>query len=238
MSAAPAVLDDVKETYGAFHKRKSGVHTYPTEWVIRAMLGSYPRLAWSKPEQRGARVLDLGFGDCRNMPLLRNCGFHVYGVEISAEIVALAAAKLREMGIEAELRVGSNARIPFDDGFFDYLLACASCYYVDRGTTFSDNLAEMARVVRPGGALLANLPAPGNFILENARPLGEGHVEIAGDVFGLRNGYTFRAFEDEADVVRTFSPFFENVSVARGEDDFWGLRIHHFVVCANRARPL
>src|SRR5690242_11498497 len=110
-------MENVQESYSAFHKARQSAHLYPTEWVIRTLLGKYPRLDLDKSRYPGARLLDLGFGDGRNMPLLRNCGFDIHGVEISDEIVALGAAKLEALGIAATLRKGTNAAIPFPDGF-------------------------------------------------------------------------------------------------------------------------
>jgi SAM-dependent methyltransferase len=233
--AAPLILpmENVQKTYSDFHKAKQSGHVYPTEWVVRTLLGRYPRLDLDKGRYPGARLLDLGFGDCRNMPLLRNCGFDIHGVEISDEIIALAQTKLDGLSIAANLRKGTNAHIPFADAFFDYVLACHSCYYVDKGSSFTDNLTEIARVMKPGASLIASLPAPGNFILEGCQEMNGGHVVITNDIYGLRNGYVFRAFKDEADIATTFSPLFEPLAISRWSDDSWGVQVNFFaVVCA------
>ncbi len=111
-------MDDLIETYPEYHRKHSSNHVYPTEWVIRTLLGRYPRLALDKASFRGARILDLGFGDCRNMPLLANCGFEIYGIEISDDVVLLGEEKLTELSIAATLKTGSNAAIPFEGQFF------------------------------------------------------------------------------------------------------------------------
>src|SRR5882672_7167360 len=202
--------ENVRETYSDFHKGKRQGHVYPTEWVVRAILGKYPHLNLNKSKYDGAKLLDLGFGDCRNMPLLRNCGFDLHGVEISDEIIALGRERLAALDISATLKKGTNNAIPFGDGFFDHVLACHSCYYVDEGSSFADNLAEIARVMKKDAVFIASLPAPGNFILRDCKRLDDGHVVIARDIYGLRNGYVFRTFDDEADVERAFSPHFKN----------------------------
>ena len=189
-------MDNVKTTYTDFHKSKFSKHLYPTEWVIRTFLGKYPNLHLGKGTYSGLKVLDLGFGDCRNIPLLNNCGFDIYGVEISDGIIELAKEKLQDLLISANLVKGSNSNIPFDEGFFDYLLACHSCYYIDDKNSFEDNLNEMARVLKKDGVLVASLPAPDNFILENCDQLEDGHVIIRNDIYGLRNGYVFKTFKE------------------------------------------
>src|SRR5450755_4966188 len=101
-------MENVQKTYTDFHKKAVSGHMYPTEWVIRSFLGTYPNLNLDKSKYPNAKLLDLGFGDCRNMPLLNRCNFEIFGVEISAEIVDIANEKLRNIGIEAKLKVGTN----------------------------------------------------------------------------------------------------------------------------------
>src|SRR6185295_11025592 len=67
--------------------RPSAGH-YPTEWVVRTLAGgNYPGLKMDKTRYRGARILDMGCGDGRNLPLLLDLGFDVHACEISPEIV-------------------------------------------------------------------------------------------------------------------------------------------------------
>ncbi len=131
-------MKDVKDNYSLFHRNRFSNHLYPTEWVIRTMLGKYPGLHLDKSNYIGGKILDLGFGDGRNMLLLQNCGLKVYGVEITEANVNLGKSRIGNLQIEAELKVGSNAEIPYESQFFDYILASSSCYYVDEGFSFDD----------------------------------------------------------------------------------------------------
>jgi len=141
---------DVTTAYEDFYRQRDPDHVYPVEFVVRAYLGSYPRLP-RHGSFAGARVLDLGCGDGRNMPLLSNLGMAVYGVEISKDICERTADRMRHLGVTVDVRVGRNRAIPFEDRFFDHVLACHSCYYIDPGSRFEDNVAEIARVMKPGG---------------------------------------------------------------------------------------
>src|SRR4051812_43502898 len=153
------------QSYDAFYRERDPVHVYPVEFVVRALLGNYPRLKTRRADYPGKRVLDLGFGDGRNMPLLCHLGMSVFGIEISTEICALTATRMQRLGFDVDLRVGRNRELPFDDGFFDVLLACHSCYYVDAGTRFTDNVREIARVLRPDGRFIFSAPMATSYIL-------------------------------------------------------------------------
>lgn len=67
-------------------------------------------------------------------------------------------------------------------GFFDFVLACDALYYVKPGETFSDNLRELARVVRPGGTVVASLPKRYDACtLRGAEPIGDNHFVVRND---------------------------------------------------------
>jgi SAM-dependent methyltransferase len=233
-------VKDVKDNYTLFHKQRWSNHLYPTEWVIRTMLGSYPELYLDKTNYVGGKILDLGFGDGRNMLLLKNCGLKVYGVEITEENIELGKNSIGKLQVDAELKVGSNTKIPYEDNYFDYILASSSCYYVDEGSTFDDNMKEIKRVLKTNGSLVANFPAfvkkdvPVSFILEDSVILEEGHVMIKNDIYGIRNGYRFKTFDSREAIANYFQRDFEKVSIGLCLDNYYGVQINQFIVTAKK----
>ena len=96
-------------------------------------------------------------------------------LDISARMVELA----RERGVDA--RVGDVQQLPFDDGSFDCAVAAWMLFHVpdlDRG------LSELARVLRPGGRLVAVTNAEHH--LRELRELAGGAAW--GRVFTRENG--------------------------------------------------
>lgn len=213
----------IEAKYSRFYAERSRRHVYPVEFVVRVFLGTYPNLKMNRERYAGSRILDLGFGDGRNMPLLDNLGFAVYGVEISEEILALTRRRLADLRVPAQLQVGRNASIPFDSGFFHYALACHSCYYVDKGDTFDANLSEVHRVLAKDGIFVCSLPFHDTYILKGAKHLPGGHYEITHDPYGLRKGTVFRAFQRKSEVEKALRPLFTDISVGYCDDDFFGI---------------
>lgn len=229
-------MNNVKESYTAFHENHDPSHVYPTEWVIRTILGKYPQLSLDKSKYRGARILDIGFGDGRNWPLLYNASFDIYGVEVTEKIVSLGRNRAQTLGIPVSLKVGTNSVIPFGDSFFDYILACHSCYYVDAETTFRDNLQEYNRVLKSGGILIASLPEANASIFEGCIGGEDGHVEIRNDPWGLRNGGIFKWFRSEEEIKEVFSPYFDSFSIGLCLDNYYGVRVNVFLlVCRKKS---
>jgi SAM-dependent methyltransferase len=221
-------------SYAARYAADTRHTVYPVEFVVRAFLGTYPDLRMPRHAYEGRRVLDIGYGDGRNMPLLRDLGMEVHGVEISEAINKHVRARMESLGVMVDLRLGTNARLPYGDDYFDYVLACHSCYYVEPGDQFADNLAEISRVLRPGGYLIASLPMTGSYILEDAVALPGGYYEISSDPYALRNGTVFRAFDSSQEIETEFSRFFDAFDVGFTDDYFWGIRQKLWIVVCRR----
>src|SRR5690242_1015787 len=113
----------IEQSYTQYYSQKNPDKVYPAEFVVRTLLGTYPDLKIDRSTYQDARILDLGFGDGRNLPLLHDLGFEVYGVEISADICELTRNRMKRLGVTVELSTGSNSNIPFDDEVFDFIIA-------------------------------------------------------------------------------------------------------------------
>jgi SAM-dependent methyltransferase len=103
----------------------------------------------------GRRILDAGCGSGALSAALRDRGAAVTGIDASAGMLALAR---RRLGDGAALhRVDLNDRLPFDDGAFDDVVASLVLHYLE---DWGPPLAELRRVLRPGGRLIASVDHP------------------------------------------------------------------------------
>jgi len=95
----------------------------------------------------GTRLLELGVGTGAVAMALMEAGYDVVGVDISAPMLASARPRL-----PGRVGLADAAALPFVDGVFDAVYAVWVMYHlVDPRKA----LAEAARVLRPGGRLLA-----------------------------------------------------------------------------------
>ena len=122
-------MESITEKYLNYYKNTTNLKVYPREWLIRALLG--PGLKSYIPSNlKGLKVLDISFGDCRNLGILNDLGMYVFGTEISDDIVELGNKTCSKHNISAELKTGWNDSIPFSDAFFDVAISSSSAYYV------------------------------------------------------------------------------------------------------------
>ena len=222
---------DINASYENFYARRTSPKVYPTEFVVRTFLATYPQLRFKRPAP-GERALDVGFGDGRNTAFLCDQGFAVSGIEITQGIVDQARTRLHTLGHQADLRVGRNSSIPFGNAAFDYILACHCCYYCDEGDTFLDNLKEYARVLKSGGYLVASVASRDSYIFKDAVEQPDGSLAIRNDPYGNRNGYRLHAFSASRDIEAYMSPLFSNFSFGMADNDYYGISERVFwVVC-------
>ena len=215
-------------------RERFSVH-FPTEWVVRTLAGAnYPTLKLDKTHYRGARILDLGCGDGRNLALLSALEFEIHATEISEEMVADVEKRAKKRGWDVDLKVGTNSKIPFPDEYFNYVLSCSSCYYLKPTITWPEVMSEIARVIPAGGIFIGNLPAPDNSLLAHGQTQADGSVIIVDDPFGLRNGIRFMVARDYHDVGRLLKPCFEAVGVGHLRDDFYGLVVSAYIFAARK----
>jgi demethylmenaquinone methyltransferase / 2-methoxy-6-polyprenyl-1,4-benzoquinol methylase len=101
----------------------------------------------------GDRVLDVASGTAAvAIELARRQGCSVVGLDQSPEMLTEGRARVERAGLTGriELVEGRAEELPFDDASFDALTFTYLLRYVDDpGAT----LNELARVVRPGGAI-------------------------------------------------------------------------------------
>lgn len=222
--------------YERYYAERKSTKVYPTEFVVRTFLANYPGLTFKKPVV-GDRILDVGFGDGRNTAFLCEQGFAVSGIEITPGIVDQTLDRLQKLGHYADLRVGRNSSIPFEDEYFDCLLACHCCYYCDEGETFADNLVEYARILKPGGYLVASVANKGSYVFKNAEPLPDGSFRIRFDPYGNRNGYRLHAFGSTREIEQYLSSLFTAFSFGSASNDYYGIQEQVFWVVCRKTGP-
>ncbi|GAB4052591.1 class I SAM-dependent methyltransferase [Catellatospora paridis] len=112
---------------------------------------------------RGRRVLDAGCGSGPLSEALRARGAVVAGFDSSPVMVELARKRLGE---DADLQVADlSLPLPFADGAFDDVVVSLVLHYLQ---DWKAPLAELRRVLKPGGRLLLSVNHPR--ILESSDP--------------------------------------------------------------------
>jgi ubiquinone/menaquinone biosynthesis C-methylase UbiE len=175
-------------------------------WLYDASLALFERLglgrwrAWLAGGARG-RTLDLGTGTGRNLPLLPGAA---RAIAVDPHPDALSRARTRAP--EVPLVVARAEALPFRDGAFDTVVCgLVLCSVEDPDAA----LAEIRRVLRPGGALR---------LLEHVRRAGAAGAwqDLVQPVWTARSGGCHPNRETEAAVARAGFEVVPGTRKARG----------------------
>ena len=96
-------------------------------------------------------VLEVAIGTGLNLAFYPEAVVRLTGVDLSPAMLGIARQRARELGMEVDLREGDAQSLPFPDESFDTIVCTLSlCNIPDDRKA----VAEMKRVLRPGGRLL------------------------------------------------------------------------------------
>ncbi|GAA4964084.1 class I SAM-dependent methyltransferase [Kineococcus glutinatus] len=107
---------------------------------------------------RGRRVLEVGCGGAQCARWLAGRGAHVIAVDLSAGMLREARALDASAGVRTDLVQCDARRLPLADGCVD--VVCSAYGALPFVADVGEVLAEVARVLVPGGLLAASVPHP------------------------------------------------------------------------------
>ena len=148
--------DDGRPAAGA-NDYDSFAEAYTAETEANLINGYYmrPAVLDLAGDVAGRRILDAGCGSGPLSAALRDRGAVVTGLDASAGMLQLAR---RRLGPGADLILADlGSPLPFPDAAFDDVIACLVLHYLQDWTA---PLAELRRVLKPGGRLIVAVDHP------------------------------------------------------------------------------
>jgi SAM-dependent methyltransferase len=126
-----------------------------TDTTIQNAYYERPAILALAGDVTGRRILDAGCGAGPLFEALQDRGAVVTGFDASPGMLAVAR---RRLGADADLQVADLAKpLPFADGAFDDVVASLVLHYLE---DWGPPLAELRRVLKPGGRLIASVDHP------------------------------------------------------------------------------
>lgn len=167
--SAAAYFSSIAETWDSLR----ALH-FPNEAIEDALL----ELAGPGPYRR---IVDFGTGTGRMLMLLSGRAKEAEGIDFSHRMLTVARANLEQAGVSnGRVRFGDVTAAPFEDASADLVIVHQVLHYLD---TPGDAIAEAARVLVPGGALMVIDFAPHDLEFLRAehghRRLGVRHDALA-----------------------------------------------------------
>jgi ubiquinone/menaquinone biosynthesis C-methylase UbiE len=161
-----------------------------------------------QPEAKAARVVDVGCGIGRNLVFGTDMGLEMYGNDLSVHAVAMAQEWMsRKVGLVAKERiVACDVRnLPWENRFFAHAVSDSALDSMPFEVAQA-GVAEISRIVQPGGYFYCNLIS-GNETGREPDFCGEVVVDTQHE----RN--TIQSYFNKVQIGRLLEPLFEIVSL-------------------------
>ena len=103
----------------------------------------------------GDSVLDVGCGtgEVTILAKTRAQNGNVYGIDPAPEMIAVARKKAARKGLDIDFRVGVIEALPFADSSIDVVTSSLMMHHLPEDLK-TRGLAEVYRIIKPGGRLL------------------------------------------------------------------------------------
>ena len=105
-------------------------------------------------DQQGGKVLDIGCGPGIVTEWLLNQDCEVHGVDVAPQMIEICEGRFGH-NPRAQFKVAPVETLPYEDGYFDSVVAMGLMEYLEDDHVA---LAEINRVLRPGGNLIVTYP--------------------------------------------------------------------------------
>ncbi|MET0273481.1 MAG: class I SAM-dependent methyltransferase [Phenylobacterium sp.] len=175
----------------------SALHTTITQKM-------FAQLQQSHPPPPGAKVLDIGCGQGVALELFKAAGFDATGITFGEDVQACRAKGLNAVEMDFSF-------LEFDDEAFD-LVWCR--HAIEHSIFPYFTLSEIHRVLKPGGVLYLEVPAPDT---ARAHQNNRNHYSVLGKSMWLqlmgRAGFMEGVVTDM------------NLSLDSGPDTYWGFTL-------------
>lgn len=215
---------------------------YPSEWLTRALLGKYQN--YSSPSRqtdkscrdiyKGMRALDIGYGDGRNLIILKNLGMEVYGVEPDPKVVEHS----KKLFPWANLSQGENCALNTKKNYFDIIIASHSIYYLSsKSKSLKESLKEAMSCLKIGGYIMFTIPLKTNHTLIEAELIAnETEKWIIKDPFyGQREGQIIETISYRDKLNKMLSDVgIHKPKVCEWKVDWWGTLEHSYIVVGSK----
>lgn len=138
----------VRDLFGTIARRYDLINDVQSLGLHRLWKRRLVRLSGAGP---GRQALDLCCGTGDVAFALARTGAAVTGVDFSPAMLAVARARAQRQALAVEFQEGDALELPFPDRHFDVVTIS---YGLRNLADFAAGVAEMRRVLRPGGRLL------------------------------------------------------------------------------------
>ena len=161
-----AIFDTNLGNYEDLYGKDEAFLRYPADWIIR-FHNMYMRDNLPK-----GKILDYGCGSGNNSLFFLKYNYDVWGVDVAKNTPDLIKRNFQMHNVDLKnaerfsVIPPDNTELPFEDGFFDFVLSNQVLYYLPSEQHIKSVLNELDRVLKPGGIVFFTMLGPKSYYIK------------------------------------------------------------------------
>ena len=209
---------------------------YPSILALKLFLGHNPNFSFKTHDLRGKKILDIGFGDGRDLALFCELGMDVYGTEVDPDVVQHTASKFESYGLSVSLQSGVNRETGFEDGLFDIIYASASIYYLlDENHRIHETYGHCANILKTDGYFVGSVSCADNHTTADAIKLDSNRLILEDSFYQFRKGQYYHVYNSQEELKNDLEAAgFKTIAITNYDVDWFGTRETLFLFVAKK----
>ena len=200
-------------------------NVYPSVFAIKFFLGNNPKLNFNRDYNikfNKKKILDIGFGDGRDLVLFHNLGMETYGVEVDDSIISHSIEKFNNTSIKVSK--GFNHKTGFKKNSFDFVYSISSLMYLtNKAMTIDNILKHCFDILKPGGFFMGSFTKNTSHVIRGGEKLNNNVFKLKDPYYKFREGQYYYTHKSKSEVKDDLiNNGFTNVIVSNYNVDWFG----------------
>ena len=205
--------------------------TYPSVFALKIFLGNNPDFRLKEKYPNISKIVDISFGDGRDIGFFLEQGYHVSGVEPDSKVVNHTRKKYKTYQNRTDLRVGTNIDTGFNSEVFDAVYSSGAVYYLPSlDHSIIDAFRESYRILKKGDLFMGTLARNGIHTLSGAKKINQNIFILKDSFYNYRSGQVYHVYNHKSEIEEDFKKVgFNNIMVYDYDVNWFGTRERLFI---------
>ncbi len=226
----------IKEEYSKNYRNhyKNIQKVYPSVFSLKIFLGNNPYFSLKDVDFKDKTILDIGFGDGRDLILFNDLGFKTYGIEVDKDVVEHTKKKFDQSNIN--ISVGSNDKTGFENNYFDFVYAIASLmYFRNKNIKLSEILNHIYKIMCKDGYFIGTFTNADSHITKESTSIDSNRIILKDPFYKQRLGQIYYIHHSKEEVEKDLSKVgFRDILISSYEADWFGTKEKIYIFVARK----
>ena len=227
----------MKSNYINYRNHYLNIHkVYPSVFALKIFLGKNPNFSLRDYDFRGKKILDIGFGDGRDLVLFKDLGFITYGIEVDEDVVEHASIKFKKLGLDIKLSKGFNDNTGFHENEFEFVYALASLMYLrNKEININDVISHSYNILKKDGYFIGSFTQAESHVVNESTQLDFNRIIMKDPFYKQREGQIYYLHHSKEEVIKDLEfAGFKKVKVSEYSADWFGTQENHYLFVARK----